>query len=287
MLLPRWLEPDVRKWDTILFCNTEWGVGQFRLPAAHPDFKSSGPYSACYFAFPRTSVLITDASGRTFTSTPSQINCYGVGARLQRDAIESFDDNTDYYVISESLLRSHAAGEQAQALLLNKQFHCPPDIYIRQRQLVENLRAHRLSTPLEKEAEVLSFVSDLIERLLQFTESRNARPQRMGTDRQRDRIEYVKKLACGVDHDATSLRTLAEKANMSPWHLSREFKRYVGEPLHQFVIKNRLYQSLDRIADRGISISDIAHDLGFSHHSHFTMSFTRLFGCTPRSFRGT
>lgn len=288
MHLPAWLAPDVREIDTILFCNSEWGVGEFRMPATHPEFKVSGPFSACYFAFPRTSVVITDARGKSFTSTPSQVNCYGVGAFLQREAVNHLDDNTDYFVVSASLLQSHGCHERIQELLMDSQFNCPPEVYFRQRQLVEALRKRTFPTALEAETAVLNFIHDLIGELLESAEPEcsSARTASISTSRNKERMEYVKQLACHTDPAATRLRALAEKANMSPWHLSREFKRHVGESLHQYILKNRLYQSLDRIADRSISLAVIAHDLGFSHHSHFTMSFARLFGCTPTQFRG-
>jgi AraC-like DNA-binding protein len=32
-------------------------------------------------------------------------------------------------------------------------------------------------------------------------------------------------------------------------------------------------------------LTTLAFDLGFSSHSHFTVSFRRAFGCTPSEFR--
>ena len=41
----------------------------------------------------------------------------------------------------------------------------------------------------------------------------------------------------------------------------------------------------DRLRDRRVKIIDIAFDLGYSDHAHFTRAFRRLAGVAPRTFR--
>lgn len=43
--------------------------------------------------------------------------------------------------------------------------------------------------------------------------------------------------------------------------------------------------ALEKLAERGVDLTDIALDLGFSNPSHFTESFRRNFGKTPSAVR--
>jgi AraC family transcriptional regulator len=45
--------------------------------------------------------------------------------------------------------------------------------------------------------------------------------------------------------------------------------------------------ALQRLCEPGVDLIDIALDLGFSSHSHFTESFRRSFGRTPSAVRET
>ena len=47
----------------------------------------------------------------------------------------------------------------------------------------------------------------------------------------------------------------------------------------------RLRLGLDAVRDRTIPLTDVALDLGFCSHSHFTAVFHRHFGITPSQFR--
>jgi AraC family transcriptional regulator len=48
-----------------------------------------------------------------------------------------------------------------------------------------------------------------------------------------------------------------------------------------------LRAALERLAEPGVDLIDIALDLGFSSHSHFTECFRRNFGKTPSAVRGS
>ena len=47
----------------------------------------------------------------------------------------------------------------------------------------------------------------------------------------------------------------------------------------------RLRTALERAADPGADLTDLALDLGYSSHSHFTAAFRKAFGVTPSAFR--
>jgi AraC-like DNA-binding protein len=82
-----------------------------------------------------------------------------------------------------------------------------------------------------------------------------------------------------------TLARVAQAVGSSVFHLCRAFKRATGSTLHGYRNELRLRRSLDLIADRPRDLTNVALDVGFSSHSHFTQAFGELFGLTPARFR--
>lgn len=82
-----------------------------------------------------------------------------------------------------------------------------------------------------------------------------------------------------------TLHELAALAQVSPWHLSHVFREETGAPVYRYVVRARLARALDAVFDSDMDLSTIAHENGFSSHSHFTARFRGLFGMTPLEAR--
>jgi len=82
-----------------------------------------------------------------------------------------------------------------------------------------------------------------------------------------------------------SLDDVAAAVNASPFNFARIFQQQTGLPIHRYLTILRLRAALERIADPHVDITEIALDLGFSSHSHFTDVFRREFGETPSAIR--
>jgi AraC-like DNA-binding protein len=101
----------------------------------------------------------------------------------------------------------------------------------------------------------------------------------------RDVAESVKTLlADGLDKQI-ALGEIARAVGLSPYHVCRIFQRQVGLPIHRYRNRLRLRASLTQVAERDRNLSEVALDLGYSSHSHFTDSFRREFGLSPSAFR--
>lgn len=79
------------------------------------------------------------------------------------------------------------------------------------------------------------------------------------------------------------LADIAEAAHMSPFHLTRLFKRATGVAPYQYLIQLRVNSARALLAAGAgrRSLAEIASAVGFSDQSHLTRHFKRLLGMTP------
>ena len=81
-----------------------------------------------------------------------------------------------------------------------------------------------------------------------------------------------------------SLSQIAADLGVTPIYLTQCFKRSEGMPLYRYQTLLRLCRALDRLPERD-DITDLAFELGFSSHSHFTAVFRSQLGTTPSQYR--
>lgn len=82
-----------------------------------------------------------------------------------------------------------------------------------------------------------------------------------------------------------ALRSVAKEVGMSYFHFSRAFKQAMGMTPTNYIAERRIERAKALMEETDLPISEIALRSGFSSQSHFTTSFRRLSGVTPRSFR--
>ncbi|MFY1827313.1 helix-turn-helix transcriptional regulator [Myxococcus fulvus] len=82
-----------------------------------------------------------------------------------------------------------------------------------------------------------------------------------------------------------SLETLASLGGMTRFHFLRVFRAVTGQTPRQLVIATRLRLAAYLLRASRTRVTDIALESGFGDLSHFTMSFTRAFGISPRAYR--
>ncbi|WP_298740449.1 AraC family transcriptional regulator [uncultured Chitinophaga sp.] len=81
------------------------------------------------------------------------------------------------------------------------------------------------------------------------------------------------------------LDELASALGIHPVHLSRHFPRYFHCGLAEYVRKLRVEKSLTLLANKKLSLTEVAFECGFSDQSHFNRCFKDIMGLTPFSFR--
>jgi len=82
-----------------------------------------------------------------------------------------------------------------------------------------------------------------------------------------------------------SLSSLAELAQLSPYHFSRAFRQSFGVPPHRYLTGRRIEHAKSLLAERKLSVTEIGLDVGFRETSSFTSAFRKVTGETPTDYR--
>lgn len=85
--------------------------------------------------------------------------------------------------------------------------------------------------------------------------------------------------------DDISLSVLAAVAGVGADSFARRFKATTGLAPYAYVLEKRIGRAEDLLRATDLSLASIAVQLGFSSQSHFTTTFRRLRGTTPRAWR--
>jgi AraC-like DNA-binding protein len=97
-------------------------------------------------------------------------------------------------------------------------------------------------------------------------------------------VDRAKQYLHAQETERLSLEQVSKAVGVSPIYLTQEFTRSEGIPLYQYQLSLRLARSLIELPHTN-DITGLALDLGFSSHSHFTLTFRKAFGVTPSQFR--
>jgi AraC family transcriptional regulator len=82
-----------------------------------------------------------------------------------------------------------------------------------------------------------------------------------------------------------SLADLAALAACHPVHLTRTFKRWFGTSIRAYLKCRRWKAALALCDRRSLTLTEIAHALGYSDQSHFSRDFRFFTGANPVSYR--
>jgi len=100
--------------------------------------------------------------------------------------------------------------------------------------------------------------------------------------------DYVQQVINEIEENFTkhlTLDDLSKKCSMSKFHLSRNFKKYVGVTINEYIINARISYSKILLKTTEKSVNEIALLCGIENFSHFINLFKAREGMTPLAYR--
>lgn len=82
-----------------------------------------------------------------------------------------------------------------------------------------------------------------------------------------------------------TLAEISTAVSIHPVHLARRFRMFYKCSIGEYVRRLRIEFAMEQISKTDRPFSDLALATGFSDQSHFSRTFRRLTGLTPRQFR--
>ncbi len=274
--------------DQLFFQSDLVAVGAFRCKPGHPLFHDSGPIRNHCFVFPRTAVIIEHEAERPFQGDPTSVLLYNTGQVYRRRAISPDGDRCDYFVVAPDILRralcdydTSAADREADLFRLTRATS-DDRLYLWQRRVFSEATSGGLADALDVEESVVG----LLDRVLALVHrGRGTVSLASGISGGRATLAArARRLLATHTAERNPLSSLARSLECSPFHLCRAFKEDTGLSLNQYRDRLRLRKALELI-ERGAGLTDVALEVGYSSHSHFTLAFRRIFGMTPTAFR--
>lgn len=79
--------------------------------------------------------------------------------------------------------------------------------------------------------------------------------------------------------------SIASHLNISKNYISIFFKNHTGDSLQHYILNYRMTLAENRVRLSDFTISEIAHQLGFTDESHLNKQFKKKFGVNPGEYR--
>ena len=288
------LNADLTSADRLLCVEDGIALGTFRASPRDAVFSGSERLSCCYLVFPRTASEIHLERGPAAVHTPVNVVAYNAGDSYRRFAVSTRGDASDYIAVDESCMRQLLLREFGDlpcgrgGTFLFDRFSTVQtrSLFLRQRRLFDRLLARTLTDADPRPAAAPDLREDILDVLLSALATGLAgplQPPTLPASRQKSIAEEVKRHVGRRFCEKVDLDELATLAGVSAGHLARIFRREVGLSIHRFVVELRLRESLELLPEMR-NIADVAAQLGFTHHSHFTSAFGKAFGTTPSDY---
>ncbi len=265
-------------------------MATFRCAADDPMFENSGPARNAIFVFPRTVVRIQHAGERAFVAGPNVVTFYNPGQVYRRSRVGSEGDACDWYWVEPGTLRHVLARYDPPATdRPDRPFRVAwgpsdPRTYLEQRRALLHALGSQHPDRLYLEETIVRVLERVVASAL-LARSRRERETAGAMRRHADLAEAAKTLLADREAEPLDLTGLASQLDCSPYHLCRVFRLRTGFTLSQYQHQERLRRSLERVAQPDTRLTDLASELGYASHSHFTFFFRRAFGLTPSAWR--
>jgi AraC family transcriptional regulator len=95
-------------------------------------------------------------------------------------------------------------------------------------------------------------------------------------------LEYI---SARASLGSLTLGDVAGAVGLSTWHLARLLRRHTGLTFKAHVRETRLNAAGGLLMATGLSVKEIATQVGYAHPTDFNRQFKRVFSSTPAAWR--
>jgi AraC family transcriptional regulator len=248
-------------------------MADFRCAVDEKLFRYSGPSNANCIIFPSTCTKILRACGRATFEHPGDVSFMNRGEEYEREAISEEGTLATWYTLDDALLEELLFEANIPSLEFPQpQRHVPAQAILDQRRLFSAIRAGVAVDPMLVEEKLIALTRSIFGGT---SEAASFRPAIVSRSTEYLLAHYTESL---------SLSDVARAAGASVSYVSRAFHAATGMTMSAFRQRLRLTRSLDLLPQYSRNVTELALDLGFSSHSHFTSCFRSVFDISPTEF---
>jgi AraC-like DNA-binding protein len=263
----------------VLFRSPLLEIGEFRCGPEHPRWEELNDIGERpHVVFPGTSVVIQHVGREPVLVNRNHVTFYNSHDGYYRRLHDACGDHCVYVALAPRLFAQLVGADRVDFT------HAPgtPHAFLGQWTVTRRLRAGDRDG-LYVEESVLEAVRHSVKVALEHHGVQSER-RRTTRERHRELVEAAKAVLTESACARISLGDVAGRLHTSEFHLARLFRAHTGFTLHGYRNQLRLRLALERIHDED-DLTALAHELGFSSHSHFTDAFRGLFGAPPAEVR--
>lgn len=267
---------DLSPQDQLLWRSEGLALGSVMLGAEATDFGREKALSHHHLVWPRTAMRIhMQGFERPLHASPMAVTLHSPGFAYRRERLGAQGDHSDYLMLApewiEELLHARAAAPRFGRL----HFGCAQRAGSAAQALaLQRLRAAAAAgaPALALQAGALALAADVLG---------HAPPLPASSAPVRRALAALAQCETGP---VPSLRELARRAAVSPFHLTRLFRRDTGLPLHRYAMALRARQALLQIGG-ALPLAELARQLGYRDGAHLSRRLRQAFGDSPSALR--
>lgn len=266
-------------------------VGRFRCLPTAPQWGHAneiGRYPL--IVIPHHAVEILRAKTEPVLASPARCVFYNAHQEYERRLVDPRGDDCTYFALQPELLADVVATEldtsqvDPQAPFEFEGGMLGADCYAQYQSILRTL-ASEPRDPAAMLEPILGLLGAIVCTSRSRSTPKTASSRRGTTARHRTLVHEVERLLGQRFGESLGLAQIAAAVGASPYHLARIFRASTGHTIHEHRTRIRINVAIQRLADPRLPLTDLALDLGYSSHSHFSEQFRRSVGISPSTLR--
>lgn len=268
-----------RAFDQLLWADKDITVGTFTALPEHSNFSDTGPIQGHIIVFANQPVIINKYNKRLIANH-NTVMLYNRGDVYTREALTHQGDHAHWISFTRRILNDFNGlcgidVDQSLPFQISQIGSNSKAFYVQK----------RLFNRLKKNPDLASFILyDEIALIIEELGAIEGKQEKVSCS-QRNKIFKAIEFLSKHFKESIDIDRLAAEIYLSPFHLCRIFKKVTGFSIHQYIVSLRLKEGLNEVFDSSKPLSDIALDLNFASHSHFSSAFKKFYSTSPNHIR--